>query len=142
LKERDLARASHNVDRFGKPAATAGAVQAPEGNNLNLQGFSFRVAGTNRSLNQKVVFQGNVAAESVPSSALQMIDGSAIRGGLSSSQALPNDNSRQTGFNAILLNNAQGNSNTLFQRARIEGRASVGTKTEVSIEAQQVGATP
>ncbi len=81
-----------------------------------LQNYSFRVTGTNRSMNQNVIFSGNLAA-ATNSVLLNVIT-----------------NSVNTGVNGIQNSAAIQNSNPL-SNARISGRAQIGKGKEIPIEA-------
>ena len=87
----------------------------PASNAQAAQNFSFRVAGTNRTLNQEVVFTGNVASLANAPVALQQ---------LAASQASSNYSS-----------NSQQQSPLLLQNSFINGRAQVGAGQPIEINA-------
>jgi hypothetical protein len=88
---------------------------APASNAQAAQNFSFRVAGTNRTLNQQVVFTGNFASLANAPVALQQ---------LAASQA-----------NSQNYSNSQQQSPPLLQNSFINGRAQVGAGQPIEINA-------
>ena len=80
-----------------------------------LQNYSFRVAGTNRSMNQNLIFSGNLAAANNPMSWNVTNSVSNALGAVRNSVATQNSN--------LLLN------------SRISGRAQIGKGKEIQIEA-------
>lgn len=94
---------------------TRNIATAPASNAQAAQNFSFRVAGTNRTLNQQVVFTGNVASLANAPVAFQQ---------LAASQASSNYSS-----------NSQQQSLPLLQNSFINGRAQVGAGQPIEINA-------
>ena len=82
------------------------------------QNFAFRVAGTNRSLNRRVVFTGNLVTDTNPGPALQASTNLSLEGGLGGAQNAP----AQQGL--LQLNNS-----------RISGKVVVGSGAAVEINA-------
>jgi hypothetical protein len=82
------------------------------------QNYAFRVAGTNRSLNQRVVFTGNLVPDTNLAVALQVSTNLSLEGGPGGAQNAP----AQQGL--LQLNNS-----------RISGKVVIGTGQAVEINA-------
>ena len=119
-------------------------ITASARDNAALAPFTFRAVGTNRTLNQVVVFTGEYAP----------VDGTAFSNQLANSFANNTAPPAQTASQvsqarsletrasrakALTQPSQQMPSNRLLMPGRIEGRATVGPKDAVTIEAQQVG---
>jgi hypothetical protein len=101
--------------------ATPGAPAAQSAENLSpgSQSYFFNVVGTNRSLNQQVVFSGNLVAltNSAP------LDSNASLAGAAPPQKVQNTSQSQNASQSLL---------------RISGKAVIGQKDELQIEAVPV----
>lgn len=82
------------------------------------QNYAFRVAGTNLSLNQRIVFTGNLLTDTNPAVALQASTNLSLQGGQGGAQNAP----AQQGL--LQLNNS-----------RISGKVVIGTGQAVEINA-------
>jgi hypothetical protein len=82
------------------------------------QNYAFRVAGTNRSLNQKVVFTGNLLTATNLASSLPAVTNQSVGGGLGGSQNAP----AQQGLLPLL-------------NSQISGKVVIGTGKAVEINA-------
>jgi hypothetical protein len=96
-----------------KPAIQTGL--APEKALQNEQSYSFQVIGTNRSLGKRVVFTGNLTA----APELKLLDGAATN----------------VSNGAILQNTLHAPSQTQWSNSRISGKAVIGTREEIEIDA-------
>jgi len=106
------------------PAEDAAPTRNPavptDGANALGQNLWFRVSGTNRTLNQPVVFVGNL---------------------LAADTNLPSINGAQAGVTlaqpsvAVPLPNAAAQSQVLLQNARVQGQATVGANSRIEINA-------
>jgi hypothetical protein len=102
-------------------AQTKSEASSSDALSLTSQYFGFRVAGTNRTLNQLVVFQGNLLRENNAS-----VNGAAA--GLAPAQQAPT----QLGQALSFQNTVQ------IQGARIQGQATIGGSNRMEINAVPV----
>ena len=86
------------------------------------QTYFFRVAGTNLSLNKKVVFTGNLVAATTLTLVVQTTNAGAAGGALGGAQAAPAVQSSQP-----------------LQNSRISGKAVIGDRKEIKINAVPTG---
>ena len=113
--------------------------------NAALAPFTFRAVGTNRTLNQMVVFTGEYSPANVTSFSNQLANSAAnnltapvvqTSAQVSQARSLGTGATRSKTLAQPLQ---QVPSNRLLMPGRIEGHAMVGPKDTVTIEAQQVG---
>lgn len=103
------------------------------------QPFSFRAAGTNRSLNQLVVFTGEYEPSVNTSLANQLADNQASNSALAPATATSTrlKVSQEAGRSRQQQSAPASAANNLSQQGRIQGHATIGGN-QLNIEAQQV----
>jgi len=100
---------------------------APAQNEQNIGGLAFRVTGTNRSLNQRVIFAGNITG-------VDDVQAQQQTNALTPAQNSPlgqNSVNNQTVYNQNLARRQLNSVN----RAQLTGTAQVGDRTQVQINA-------
>lgn len=135
------------------PAANSNQTPDPASQTATEANFSFRAAGTNRSLNQKIIFTGNYRNSPAPSGAAGLGSGGVgagrpvtaqteqanlRRSGPDKNAASKSQTQLQNSLPSQLKAEPDRQLPQMFQNERIDGRASIDGTNEIPIEAVRV----